>query len=219
MLNPEDFRRQLNQSLARKRQDDQATATKESGRKQRAKKTENQLKTSREIEERQKNQVVLRLDSQLPIREYLNVLKNKIVPLEYIRRFGPNKGDLAYGFIYGGGIRKIVISSQTSSVSGRHGINSHTHTVTESVTRMARDVVGVILNHEGFIDFVRAECVVDLSPIKNHNGGLICPNSINPLRWSGKSFATVNINSEGGLQRFTQTLTDFYVGLKTGQGK
>lgn len=215
MLNPEDFRRQLSEVLAAKQKAEAEAAATERLRQQQGTAQAREERTQARATEKQRNQAVLELDSQLPIGEYLEVLKNKIAPLEYVRKFGPKKGKIGYSFIYGGGVRSLGTFSETSIAGDRCG-NTHAYTVKESVIRIARDVVGLTLNYLGTIRIAKRTCIIGLTSIRNKNGYVLHPNSINPSNWN-VDFSNFDVTSPEGLQKFAQGLTDFYVGFKSGK--
>lgn len=177
---------------------------------------------------KKKNQEVFQLDSQLPVRQYLEVLRDKIMPMRQIKRYGPKDGKIAYGLVYGVRAQfEPTGKSHTKKerietvISGR-GFSSTVMMNKEKEVanvglRMVHNVLGVVLDNSGFLKLSKQRCAKAPGFEKSKN----------PLKWRagrgevgvGKLNFVISMTSPDGFQQFEQALTDFYVGLKAGEGK
>ncbi len=119
MLNPEDFRRQLEEGLNKKRRADRQEAKEEKGQAKIQKQIARQEEKQAKQEEKERNRLVVELDRQLPIGQALETLRNKIAPLEHVRRFGPKGGKIAYVLPYR--VKHYEITRKTSGSSSNLG--------------------------------------------------------------------------------------------------
>jgi len=153
---------------------------------------------------KQRKLEVNRLDSQLSIGKYIKSLRSQLQPLNRVRKWKSDEGQIAYAFPY-------CRRTETIRSGGHMGAKGSTTPITVSYEHW-RDVLGVTLNYDGKIDIKTAACR-DNYPHKQ---------SINPLKWSSTEGATLrmlplgtfNITSEGGLEEFTQILINFYLEQK-----
>jgi len=225
MLNPEDFRRHLSRALARKNQSNKGKAAEaESGKKAAAEALE------------AANKKVAEIDLRLPIKGILSVFREEAGIEEPIKKWGPANGQIAYSLIYESG------NSPGSTGSGGRG------EVVFPPSRW-HEVMGVILNHKAELEIRiktfskrKSFMQIDVEPIFPEE-------EFNPLCWRGflgeEAYLYQNLHKNGytskgdmfsfysklqygplfdvsskkGVQQFALTLTNFYVGLKTGQGK
>jgi len=195
MPRPEEFSKHLENNLEKSKKAKAATNQERIKTKQGLQQEEEQTKLATAESIRQANQAVLKLDSQLPIGEYIKVLKSRVVSLESVRKWGPKNGEIDYAFPFQLKIGKRVVK-KSQLPPGR---NLPGGGVDDYGWRMWRNVFGVRLMHDGYIVIGQAERVFPLD-------------SINPRYWlSGNSFY---INSEEGLKQFTQELTNFYLEQK-----
>jgi len=110
---------------------------------------------------KQKNLTVLELEQQLPtIHTFMVGLKSKLVPKETVYRSGPHDGNIAYFLTYRKKRRKIHVSDHKTTKDFRR--------------RKTQDVLGVVLNHEGWLRVYNQRCAK-----KSHHH----PESTNPLSW------------------------------------
>ena len=234
MSNVENFRRQLNEALlgkqkaeaeaivaARLRQQQETAQARESARQQ---------QIAAETAEKQINQAVLKLDLQLSIKEYLEALRDQIAPKQKINKWGPDDGKIAYALVYQVKLRKVETSFHIE-FSGEPGLGhgGSRDPVLDYGWRRIKSVIGIQLNKYGDVSVEKNQCT---------NFSSFYDSDLNPFSWkeyfnvswsdNGNYFRTIrsrkdsilgkyNITSPDGLQQFTQALTDFYVGLKSGK--
>jgi len=242
-MRPEDeFSRHLDNSLANKQGGDRLAAEAETlARKQQAIESRARAEQQKAVvrsEEDRKNQAALELESQLPIRQYLETIRSKMAPKQKILRRGPKDGKIGYSLIYGSKIKVVDFIELSRGWVGGHsgkGGSDPGRLVIHylRVPAAVKDVLGVGLSSEGLAYIWNKKVSI----------GLGYEPSINPLDWKEFSYKrtrktnnelileyndgtaekggvnTFFINTEDGLQGFAQTLTDFYVGLKTGKIK
>ena len=267
MLNPEDFRRQLDQALQEelKRREDKKNQIAEERRaaetialsEARLREKEKELeKKGEQNKEFLENSAVLEIVKQAQIVQRLEGLRQKVAPKQKIKKFGPEKGEVGYSLVCGAGLRRVRVGESSTYNSGsyqRHvGVTGEGWTTSDQFgLRIVRSVFGLKINHEGQVLIFSRECArargyeKEINPLlwerryKYEYGwdqdesyrlnymiyGRL-PQCNAPLPRYGVTKKTeievpveINIASEEGVQQFTQALTDFYVGLKTGQGK
>lgn len=191
MLTPEDFRQQLQQSLSRIERERLA--------RNREKEMFEQKKDERAWNREQwRNQAVLKIESEIPARQYLDELRCLMNPSEEMRRFGPSHGAIAYVFVYD----KKTISSQRLVGEGR---GAHHATFTQDYYH----AIGVVLTHMKSISIIYPRSVTaynepysvdSLNPLPEHED--------DPYFWDNLEY--FKGNSRRDFRRFTQKLTDFY---------
>jgi hypothetical protein len=138
MLNPEDFRRQLEEALAAKQRADQETAAAQTLRQQQAA-VDLQGKATRQatesvVEVGRRNQAVLELDAQLPIQQYLKALRDQLAPKQRVNKFGPENGVIAFSIEYNKKLRYEIINE-----TNHHGY------------RQTKDILGIVLDGGGVL--------------------------------------------------------------------
>ncbi len=226
MFNPEDFRHQLDKGVVDKRQTNQEKRNKEKETQQFAKQEAEQARRGERNTERERNRLVVGADKQLPIGEYLGVLKNKIVPLEYVRRSGPKNGEIAHYFIYSSSF-DIINEKIMGGGNDSFRVNNFYYMGDRFGFKVDRKVLTAVIDYKKqlTVGTMARSIEVDIRQEGNVLNGLprLCVNKIegiNPLK-TGRpdDMGVFNLNFSEGLQRFAQVLTDFYVGLKTGQIK
>ena len=199
------------------------------------------------------NQVVIELDSKLPTRQYLEVLRDRIAPKQKINQWGPKNGRLGYSLIYGVKTRIIRIKESYTEYVGGYSSKGgsfqgypKTHYIERP--RVIRDVFSVVLNSKGVAhiwdrqvansDYYEYESRInpldwgdfdyEITHRQYPNYGLDALAaervtgrrlSREPEIWKERDKNSFLINTEPGLQELAEALTNFYVGLKTGQGK
>lgn len=242
MLNPEAFRRQLNQvdqELAEKRQADQrGWDVRKAKQQQDAEETQervSQQQLEAGEEERQKNQAVLEMDSQLPIKAHLEILREKIAPEQKIQRWGPVNGEVAYSLVYEKKKRIIQVAQPAHGLTARARVLSGIVGPDGTTLKDTVDVFGLCLNDQGRVLIRNRRCAE--SPYFEKG--------INPLTWQpqfdyemreqfphknvindqlGARLAKeeishlmgeFDVNSGEGPQQIAQILTTFYKEVKT----
>ena len=225
MSNKESFLQQLDKALSGRQWLETEAARIEKSRQKQEKEEKKQEQGAAKETERQNNQTVLTLDSQLPIREYLEVLKNKIVPLEYVRKNGPKNGRMAYSFIYSSGL-KIISKPESEGMTG--GFRNYYYKQGHRFgLRVDREILVVEINYKKILSIGVVTRSIGVETNTGLNGASpleysfpeIKTEGINPLDREPNYKNSFNVNSEEGVQKFAQALTEFYVGLKTGRGK
>lgn len=202
MSNPEGFRDYLENALTEHRGKQKRQKKKAKDQKKKAKRREKEIIKQ---QNQAANQAVAELDSQFPIRGFIEELQAAVVPLESVRKYGPKDGKIAYAFPYRLGAGTWVRYGET--VSGGPGGE-----VSQNIDKsfeIWRDVFGATLNHEGIIRIQTTSC------------SFFGP-GMNPLNWDWdylgnrtiSRYGGVNIQSENGLSEFTQQLTIFYLEQK-----
>lgn len=240
MLKPEDFHNQLDEALAdRQKVIQEAVGEKRLNRQERVVRLQQQLdqQTSEDAaKEKERNQAILELDSQLPIRQFLEILRDKIAPKKYLggfigpkqplQKFGPKNGGIAYGLVYKDAWESVVVGHHTvigQSHNVGHGAYADAFEVNEYATTRVRYVLGVALTTwSGPV----------MSPEEDRKRMKICTNKVskyagyndmNPLSWPQNNtiqdIFDVFVKQHEAAQQLAQALTEFYVGLKTGQTK
>lgn len=213
MLNPEDFRRRLNEALVGRQKAVQEEVAAEEAHQQKAvarvQEEENKLQGEKEA----RNQMVTELDVQLPIQQYLETLRDQIAPKQEVHAWRAKDGKMPYALVYSTKIRKVLVEYKSGSAPGPRGCPG-TADIRKFGLRVARDVLGVVLNWDGQL-LIQNERIVNNSYYEN---------DIYPLYWGCFSWErawdkSFSITSPGGLQQFAQALTEFYVGPREGQGK
>lgn len=239
MLSPEDFRQQLEEKVAAKRQADQTATVAEKLRQQQEERVEfwkrakqltwaqivKQLKEDFKELKREKeneNQEVLELDSRLPIRQYLEVLRDKIAPWQQVKRYGPEEGKIAYGLVYKTKLRSVWLEDHTeeymvevTSLSPKVGYETTSkekryRRVSNKGLRKVRDVFGVVFNNSGFLKFAEQQCAKAPDFEK----------STSPLKWkrlqgpiNSYTNSGIDVLGSSGMRDFAGALTNFYVHL------
>lgn len=213
MLKPEEFSQQLEKALAGKQKAEQEAAAAKTLRRQQQE-VERQERTSKEeLEERQRNQAVLELDAQLPIRQYLETLRDKIAPEQEVKKWGPNKGGIAYTFVFNEEEREIVIDTKRWPGGGR---TPETYQSFKE-TRKTHDVLGLVLDSSSYAKLGIWQCAE-----KGEKEGKYYPESENPWDFrrnysmlaKERGFMLSNIKER---VRFVRALTDFYLAFEAGQ--
>ncbi|MFH0942714.1 MAG: hypothetical protein V1810_00925 [Candidatus Beckwithbacteria bacterium] len=248
MSNVEEFRKQLEEgdSFRRQIKQDEIMAEKSRRQKERtefwegikratprqvvegiAKGIKESVEETKWWKDKKKNEEVFQLASQFPIKQYLEVLRDKVAPMRQVRSYGPKNGKIAYALTYKARVQLEATGKSHTKierverwVSGR-GFSTimkfnEEREIANVGPRMVRDVLGVVFDDSGLLQLTQQQCAKAPAFEK----------SINPLTWGRhggrkeiRKFNTISITSPEGLQQFAQALVDFYVGLKAGQGK
>lgn len=225
MLNPEDFSRQLDEALVAKQvvdQEEVAVARLQAIARRQEASAQAVAKATKEAEkEGQRNQAVLDLDAQLPIQQYLEILKDKIEPKERVERWGPEAGVIAYAFSYGLRIKKIIDSpegySKLMSASDRAGHTSYwrNHYLEESHLELQKRVFGITLNEPSGKINIYHEVIGHKIPDKIITPFVLNPFSRRSCGWDQKTpMAKVYLSSQEAPQQFVQSLINFYAGAR-----
>jgi len=248
MLNPEDFRRQLDEALADKQKADQREKVVcEAKQRQDTEEVQERVRQQQletEVAERQKNQTVVELDSQLPIRQYLWVLKDLIAPNQPLMKWGPSQGIIAYTLVYKEEEKETPVDTYRTIDRQAQARNPRQdpHVILEAwEPRTVRNILGVALNNFSEVKLCIRACA------KNSKFN---PESENPFDWLEEKDGRISrfgfdygygvgrdrtglpltkkmlgwaikdkdflLSSIEGSKQFMQALTEFYVGLKTG---
>lgn len=235
MLNPEGFRKLLVEKLTEKPEKEEGLSRKpEEG------VDWNKLPgiLMNFVEDQRKNlrdNGVVELDTQLPIKAYLEILKDQITPRQKVYHWGPVNGEIAYAFIYKTGINKVKIGSheknwtdigRATSRGFSFNVPIPRHAIIDDFgLRLTRDIVGVILDSQTPLALNKDLLLLSA----RHANTPYYVKSFNPLDW----FKQEDLSTEGcrilsrisfetpqqGGEWLGQVLADFYVGFKTGQIK
>lgn len=220
MLNPEDFRHQLEkieQGIVEQRKLAKNALKKEEEtaqlNQQRERERAREQKRVAIAEEAKKNQVVLELESRLPIKQYLGALRDQTARGRKIKTWGPEGGQIVHGFIYrektetrNNGYREVYRPAHDGNP---HGGRFDKVAITKNV--------GVCFLLGAIIDCSKRLEIVTMSKEKELFGWL--PIKLQDWHNSIHIAHIGSIDSIEGGQQFTQALTDFYVEVKTGQIK
>lgn len=203
MSTPEKFRKQLQQSLSRIEQERLARSKK----KEILKQKEEEGIWNRE---QQRNQAVLKAESEIPARQYLEELRLLMNPSEEMMRFGPLNGAVAYAFLYD---KQIVFSERYRRQSGPHPALFRENRLNEYPKDPTEDhykAIGVILTHTKRI------AITYPYAIKQHEKPYH-DDDFNPLpvfvdeSYFWRNLETFKGDSRRDIKRFTQKLADFYI--------
>lgn len=213
MLNPEDFRRHLSRALAKKDQSNKRKAAEAGVVKKAAAET---LETD--------DKKVAEIDLRLPIKGILSVFREEVGIAEPIKKWGPENGQISYSLVYQSGV------DQGRPSRGRG--DSGTSTIRWHKT------IGVVFNSDAELE-IRLYAPYQVE----HSMKRLQESDYNPSLWEkylydnlhkngdtsiGEMFWLYNklplgplfdVSSKKGVQQFALALTNFYVGLKAGQGK
>ncbi|OGK16579.1 hypothetical protein A2774_03125 [Candidatus Roizmanbacteria bacterium RIFCSPHIGHO2_01_FULL_39_12c] len=187
-----------------------------------------------EVQER--NNIVTRLDAQLPIKDYLEILRTEVAPKHKLLRFGATGGKVAYAFTYHEEKQKIHVADKrrmkkTRTIYARGGSaeipSDYPIPYKEPIFKglIVSDVLGVVLDSNGDVQIDSEKCVkLNNFALKNYldsvtnttkldNVGFT--QSFNPIDWKFYYLPKISVTNPEGLAKFTQALTDVYVNLKT----
>lgn len=243
MLTPEGFRRKLNESIENKKKTDREKlrAEKAAVLERQARENEDQRRQrdqtlARQKEEKQKNQHTLDFASQIPVKEYLEIVKDKIAPKQKIQEWGPDNGKIAYSLAYNKrwslidvSSHKIMISSGTSNKGG--GSPPVWGTQTETGFRLVEKIIAAKISEDGTAGLFHKICAnsyfyeKDRNPLNWAYGHQVqytegfgyYAKKRTVWEWDKGVLLKVNINSSEGTAQFIQKLADFYVSLKSGK--
>lgn len=187
-----------------------------------------------EVQER--NNTVTKLDAQLPIRDYLEILRSEIAPKHKLLRHDRGIGKIAYSFIYHQEKQKIHVADQhrqkkTRTIYARGGSaeipSDYSIPYKEPIFKKlaVSDVLGVILDDNGDVQIDSEKCVkLNSSVLKSFWDGLTATSKVenidftenfNPLDWNFSYKPKMSVVTSDGLTKFTQALTSIYVDLKS----
>lgn len=190
------------------------------------------------LEIKQKNQRVLELNQQLGLRHYMESLETNLGLRRRLRTWGPENGIIAHSLVYRKALRYLEVGTQTYTVpmrrgSGRDVYSAHKAEGPIAWFRRTKDVLGVVLDHEGWARVYNQTCAKgsdyhpnSTDPLtwliqKKHQVGPLKPHD--PISWKpyydsmdqGTTEAnSFNLNTQEGLNQFTQHLTDFFLSVK-----
>jgi len=246
MSRPEDFSKRLTQSVNESKEAKLQRRQKEKQQKKEAQEARRlagiagrQYQKERKEELKQKNEKVLGLNEQLGLQQYMKALETNLGLKRKLRTWGPENGIIGHSLVYRKALRFLEVGTQTITIPSRRiGPRdfSSAHKVEWPVNwlRRTKDVLGVVLDHEGWGRIYNQTCA---------KGSNYHPNSTNPLTWliqkghqvgplkplnpvsswnlyhdsmdPGTTEAnSFNLNNQEGLDQFTQHLTDFFLGVK-----
>jgi|SRR3989344_2314727 len=171
MGNIEDFRRQLAEALAQKRQAIQNETIAESLAAKQKEQERSEAETRRREVVGTRNQKVLELETELSVNDYLEALREEITPKSKIERWGPHNGEVGYALVYKRQ-KKNVSLGQSITPSGKLY-----YPPTETYgKRVVENVLGVVMTHESKLVVLNSICAD--APDMNKD--------INPLTWNWK---------------------------------
>jgi len=213
MLKPEEFSQHLEKALAQRQRAEQEVVLAKTISLQQQEAERQERSSKEELEERQRNQAVLELDAQLPIRQYLETLRDKIVPEQEVKKWGPSKGGIAYTFVFNEEEREIVIDTKCWPGGGR---TPETYQSFKEI-RKTYDVLGLVLESSGYAKLGIWQCAE-----KGEKEGKYYPESENP--WDFRRNKSMLARERGFILsnikervRLVQALTDFYLAFEAGQ--
>jgi len=128
-------------------------------------------------EAKQKNRVVSKLDSQLPIVEYMEDLRVELGLKEAVKKWDPDHGKIAYSLVYHTGERKLWVSAQVKDIpkaDAPQGSDTSSVTILNHELRQTQEVLGLVLDHKGLAEIYSQTCA---KKSDYH------PESTNPLAW------------------------------------
>ena len=197
MSTPEDFCNQLQQSFGKKEQKRLARIRKKEMREQR--KEEYAQK-----QECWRNQEVLKVESEIPARQYIDELRNLMNSSEETIRFGPSHGAIAYVFIYD----KKTVFSEPSIFSGMDR-NFRPTSLYDDYYKY----IGVILTYKKRITIAHRS-----NRIEHNDPSYV--DKLNPLRgypqYYWDNHGDFRGDSKRDFKRFTKVLANFYSNEPTG---
>ncbi len=181
MLTPEDFRQKLEELPAVERRMtiwEKLAARKAQRLQEREEKKTKELREQekaliRKKEIEQRNQHTFELASQFPVKEYLEILRDKIAPKQKVNEFGPMEGLIAYSLIYGKGFKTITVGYRgtgeyeggSSGLGGSHTPRRQIMLPIEEAQRVFY-VLGVVLKPEKGMAVLRDEKRANINPLR-----------------------------------------------------
>lgn len=242
MPTPEEFSYLLDEALVGRRRADREATEAERSRLEREgrEKKENQVRQSQTAEEgerrmREEGQQIVEFAEGTQIRTKLGIIRDKISPKQEIITWGPENRNIAFSLSYRKrwsiipvSFHRVLIHPGTSNKGG--GTSPVYGTETDSGLRLVENVLAIRIDNQRTVGIFKKVCANSDS---NHY-----EKDRNPLYWdygrkivsrdglgyyvkeqSSDVLLRADLDSDVVMGQITQTLIDFYVGVKTGQGK
>ena len=224
----EDFRKQLEQAWVKNKKDQRdATAAKRQREEQFVSK-EQEASRRRQEEERAINVAVVAIEPSLSLKEYLELIGDKIAPGKEVQRWGPENGRIAYSLV-----------CQTWNTPGEPPMLGYWGDQ-GSMSVQSFKVFGIVLHHSERISIRLKDLSEESAPLWMMQKGIpyklrtrLKADDFNPLSWGSGDYKTLGsdgqiyqnrwldekadtshgfqTNSKEEMKRFAKVLTEFFV--------